>query len=85
MRPIDADKLLRDLRGICDVLECQGDPIQALIIMRAVKCVENQEEAVVRCKDCKHMVLEDCGRFCMVWSGYNGCGDNGFCNYGERK
>jgi hypothetical protein len=42
MRPIDADKLLRDLRGICDVLECQGDPFLAAIVLRCIRCVENQ-------------------------------------------
>ena len=41
---------------------------------------------VVRCKDCKHMeVTPDCLRWCNVWNGINGMGDDGFCNYGERK
>ena len=41
---------------------------------------------VVRCKDCKHMeVTPDCLRWCYVWNGINGMGDEGFCNYGERK
>lgn len=45
MRPIDADKLLSDLRGICDVLECQGDPFLAAIVLRCIRCVENQPTA----------------------------------------
>lgn len=41
---------------------------------------------VIRCKDCKHMeVTPDCLRWCHVWSGINGMGDDGFCNYGERR
>lgn len=40
---------------------------------------------VVRCKDCKHMTIEPCGRYCHVWGFFNGAGDEGFCNYGERK
>ena len=41
---------------------------------------------VVRCKDCKHRRIVDFGaRYCMVWQAYNGFGDEGFCNYGERK
>lgn len=41
---------------------------------------------VVRCKDCKHMEMTpDCLRWCHVWQGINGMGDDGFCNYGERK
>lgn len=41
---------------------------------------------VVRCKDCKNMIVSDKGfRFCNVWCKINGMGDNGYCNYGERK
>ena len=40
---------------------------------------------VVRCKDCKHMEKDVVGRLCHVWGGYNGMGDDGYCNYGERK
>lgn len=40
---------------------------------------------VVRCRDCKHMCRDNVGIFCKVWNGYNGCGYDGFCNYGERK
>ena len=41
---------------------------------------------VVRCKDCKHMKIDRNGyRWCLVWTGINGMGDEGFCNYGERK
>lgn len=42
MRLIDADKLLQDLRGICDALECQGDPFLAAIVIRCIICVSNQ-------------------------------------------
>lgn len=42
---------------------------------------------VVRCKDCKHMEFQgECeGRYCKVWGFFNSAGDDGFCNYGERK
>lgn len=41
---------------------------------------------VVRCKDCKHMIIKPFNaRFCCVWCDYNGMGDEGFCNYGERR
>lgn len=41
---------------------------------------------VVRCKDCKHMELTRIGlRWCDAWGEINGMGDDGFCNYGERK
>lgn len=41
-------------------------------------------EPVVRYKDCKHMRRDNVGIFCKVWNGYNGCREDGFCNYGER-
>jgi len=42
---------------------------------------------VVRCKDCKYMekYAAHPARFCKVWRSYNGMGDDGYCNYGERK
>ncbi len=40
---------------------------------------------VVRCRDCKHMCRDNVGIFCEVWNGYNGCGYDGFCNYGEQR
>lgn len=39
----------------------------------------------VRCRDCKHMRRDNVGVFCKVWDGYNGCGEDGFCCYGERR
>ena len=40
---------------------------------------------VTRCKDCKYMTQWADVRYCTVWDGVNGMGDDGFCNYGERK
>lgn len=40
---------------------------------------------VVRCRDCVHMRRDDVGIFCKVWNGYNGCGEDGFCSYCERR
>ena len=40
---------------------------------------------VTRCKDCKYMTQWAYGRYCTVWDGVNGMGDDGFCNYGERR
>jgi hypothetical protein len=40
---------------------------------------------VVRCKDCIHMGKSAQFRHCRVWGAINGMGDEGFCNYGERK
>ena len=48
--------------------------------------IANGVRIPVQCKDCKHMeITPDCLRWCNVWNGINGMGDEGFCNYGERK
>ena len=54
--------------------------------LRPRTCPTVDAVEVVRCKDCKHMEMTpDCLRWCNVWSGINGMGDEGFCNYGERR
>ncbi len=43
-------------------------------------------EHIVKCKNCKHMLLCVNGmRFCRVWNSMNGAGDDGYCNYGEAR
>ena len=52
------------------------------------KTIETLEknQVSVRCKDCAHMKEQFRGaRYCEVWTMFNGMGDDGFCNYGERK
>ena len=39
---IDKKKLLKDLKGVKDVLSAQGDPFLAAMIQRAIECVGNQ-------------------------------------------
>ena len=39
----------------------------------------------VHCKECVHMKEKFNARFCEVWCMFNGMGDEGFCNYGERE
>lgn len=40
---------------------------------------------VVRCTECQYMKIKAGLCYCKVWQGYNGMGDEGFCNYGERR
>ena len=40
---------------------------------------------VMRCKDCKHMKRQMGGSYCKIWQQYNSHGDDGYCNYGERR
>lgn len=50
------------------------------------KVESGQLVEVVRCKDCKHMeITPDKLRWCNVWNGINGMGDDGFCNYWEER
>lgn len=85
-RLIDADRLKNAIRA---------EPWKPdNYIQRAVEyvCEDIVDEAptvdaveVVRCKDCKHMIAQSHTRYCTVWHGTNGMGDEGFCNYGERR
>lgn len=40
---ISRKKLIKDLRGIQDVLAGQGDPVLASVLRVAIECVERQE------------------------------------------
>ena len=86
MRPIDADALNKHLRGAC-VAKYPSTFLMGLLAAanetEAAPTVDAVE--VVRCKDCKHIENSPYGRYCTVWHGHNGMGDEGFCNYGERK
>ena len=60
------------------------DKYQNDVVPNLRKQLENRVE-VVRCKDCVHMKNQFNARYCEVWTMFNGMGDDGFCNYGERK
>ena len=83
-RLIDANAFLKDIltAGIGKtIIEYSESDIGYMIRKRhTVDAVE-----VVRCRDCKHMIMRSNMRYCAVWHGPNGMGDDGFCNYGERK
>lgn len=87
MRLIDADAMGI---GMCnpDVFP-GGSKLYAEGWNLAIKILQNAPTIdaveVVRCKDCRHMTLEIGIRWCNVWDRPNGDGDDGFCNYGERK
>ena len=44
-KKIYADKLIRDLKALQDMLMAAGDPFLAGVLNRAIGCVENQPEA----------------------------------------
>lgn len=73
MRLIDADSLKAKFK----------DPV----IMAFVKeTIDNEPEAIVKCKDCKHTVSFTCGgvncRYCVVND--RDVDEHDFCSYGEK-
>ena len=81
-RLIDANALLAS--EWWDSIYDEFDKVRAKLIVHTIPTVDAVE--VVRCKECKHMKIDRNGyRWCLVWTGINGMGDDGFCNYGERK
>ena len=58
---------------------------EGFIAKIADNLIANGVTIPVLCKDCVHMKNQFHARFCNVWCMYNGMGDEGFCNYGERK
>lgn len=89
---ISSVKLIRDLRGINDMLVGAGDPFLASVMKRAIKCTENQPGVdaveVVRCKDCENW---NEGIFwCDQHSHYDEhewdmFGADDFCSFGKRR
>lgn len=83
MRLIDADALVK---WMCD--HCGASCDLEDECCSSVDAVENQPTVdavpVVRCRDCRHMSIEQGLRYCDAWEHFNGEGDDGFCNYGER-
>ena len=96
-RLIDLEKLMAQFRKttIDDVFSNWGElsPIVKSAVLRlatkyrAIILSAPPVDAVevVRCKDCVHMRKKFNSRYCKVWHALNGMGDDGFCNYGERK
>lgn len=92
MRLIDADKVEKSLQLSIDSFGRDHNstaPIIAHALDYALSKVENSHTIdavpVVRCRECKHMIPQSHTRYCTVWNAVNGMGDEGFCNYGERK
>lgn len=84
MRQIDADELRRRI-----IAFSTGSSTTYLTVENIVTMINKADTVdavpVVRCLECKHMRRDNVGVFCKVWHGYNGCGENGFCSYGEKR
>lgn len=88
MRLIDADMALAAVKPYepNDEMWSVTGGTAIRLICRAIDNTPTVDAVpVVRCRDCKHMCRDNVGMFCKVWNGYNGCGYDGFCNYGEQR
>ena len=90
MRLIDADAIMDVIRQHEYRLATkQGSIDYGMFTIGIQQAVDEQPtiDAVpmVRCRECKHMIPQSHTRYCTVWNAVNGMGDEGFCNYGERK
>lgn len=82
MRIIDAKFLEKQVKEAFE----KTQPVLMECLLRWIRYQPTIDAVpVVRCRDCKYMVKTTYGRCCAVWYGVNGMGDDGFCNYGERK
>ena len=77
MRPIDGNALMDEANSDGEYGYVDAKQISEAPTIDAVE--------VVRCRECKHMIPQSHTRYCTVWNAVNGMGDDGFCNYGERK
>ena len=74
------EKMDADLCASCGEHHTAEDVIMMIKTAPTVDAVP-----MVRCRECKHMIPQSHTRYCTVWNAVNGMGDDGFCNYGERK
>ena len=90
-RLINADKRIAEIKKIyCDGCDNYGGAkCRACWVDDAMCLIDDATTVdavpVVRCRDCKQMIPQSHTRYCTVWHGTNGMGDDGFCNYGERN
>ena len=82
MRMIDAKQLEKQVK---EAFETQNPVLMGQMLRWIRKQKTIDAVPVVRCRDCKHMIPQSHTRYCTVWYAANGIGDDGFCNYGERK
>ena len=87
MRLIDADRLKSyiDCGHLRPPTEVCFSELDVCNMIDKAPTVSAEAVDVVRCKDCIHMENSAQFRYCRVWGAINGMGDEGFCNYGERK
>ena len=86
------EKLIEVIHDFSVPIESGGCTIGEYIVPYSIQeqiadhLIANGVTIPVRCKDCKRMEKTPYGlRLCHVWDGINGMGDEGYCNYGERK
>ena len=86
MRLGDLDKALEELCKYCSCGSYESCENRCIEFLDISNIPTIDAVPVVRCKDCKHMRITGIGfRWCEVWERIQTMGDDGFCNFGERK
>lgn len=98
MRPIDADKLISDIKSNNNMDENNPtwrnkDVVTLLenapllpndpLTLEHLREMGGEPVKVVCCKDCKHLYFKDFSAFCP--HKVSACRPDGFCEYGERR
>lgn len=84
MRPIDADKLLAELKSELPIMSNWGETFVPDLIQRQPTV---HVEPVVRCCECVWRGREECAMFyrCECGEQHTWESDDDFCSYGERN
>ena len=85
-RYIDADKLCK---GLTEMAKYQ-EPYKQSTILGVVSTIQNTRTAdvveVVRCRDCKHLLVDEDGyTYCSDSCGLDGVDLSDYCSDGERS
>lgn len=75
---IDMEKVIKDLEFCVN-----GHFKVELSLATKILAILKEQEAVVRCKDCKHWDADE--HDCNIKIGWFACGADWFCADGERK
>jgi len=80
---IDADEIKNDIKTLWDWETVDGIK-SSTVLKQVLSDIDNINEAVVHCKDCKHYILGECEIFSPVLMGFTLDNDD-FCSYAERR
>lgn len=81
---INADEIKNDIKTLWDWETVDGIK-SSTVLKQVLSDIDNINEAVVRCKDCKYYSTDNMGYCNKLNSGLMFAEENDFCSYGERR